>query len=130
MPALPGTEVSLYYELAGSGPPLLLIQGVGVSGECWRPQVSALTQHFQTLIFDNRGIARSVPCRGPITIEAMAQDAQALMDAAGWESAHVAGHSMGGVIAQQLLSAKGQVVLLPKGAGGWAPLLMSSSGKR
>jgi hypothetical protein len=31
---------------------------------------------------------------------------------------------------QQLLSAKGQVVLLPKGAGGWAPLLMSSSGKR
>ncbi|HEY6170092.1 MAG TPA: alpha/beta fold hydrolase, partial [Verrucomicrobiae bacterium] len=102
MSLLKQSDVELHYELAGSGPPVLMIQGVGVTGEGWRPQVNGLAGEFQTLIFDNRGIGRSIPCRGPVSIETMATDAQALMDAAGWESAHVVGHSMGGVIAQQL----------------------------
>jgi pimeloyl-ACP methyl ester carboxylesterase len=102
MATLKRPDVDLYYEVAGQGAPVLLIQGVGVVGEGWRPQVDALKQRFQTLILDNRGIGKSVPCNGPISIEAMAEDARALMDAAGWESAHVVGHSMGGVIAQQL----------------------------
>ena len=96
------TDVDLYYELSGEGPPVLFIQGVGVTGEGWREQVRALADTHQTLLFDNRGIGRSERCHGAISIEAMAADAQALMDAAGWESAHVVGHSMGGVIAQQL----------------------------
>jgi pimeloyl-ACP methyl ester carboxylesterase len=94
--------VDLHYGISGQGSPVLLIQGVGVVGEGWRPQVDALKHRFQTLIFDNRGIGKSIPCTGPVSIEAMAEDARALMDAAGWESAHVIGHSMGGVIAQQL----------------------------
>jgi pimeloyl-ACP methyl ester carboxylesterase len=102
MPILKRTDVELYYEVSGHGIPVLLIQGVGVVGECWRPQVNGLSKDFRTLLFDNRGIGKSLPCTGQITIEAMAQDARALMDAAGWESAHVVGHSMGGVIAQQL----------------------------
>jgi pimeloyl-ACP methyl ester carboxylesterase len=64
--------------------------------------VTGLQGEFQMLRFDNRGIGKSVPCDGEISIEAMAADARALMDEAGWESAHVAGYSMGGVIAQQL----------------------------
>lgn len=92
----------LYYELAGSGSPVLFIQGVGATGEAWRPQVNGFASDFRTLLFDNRGLGRSVPCRAPISIEGMAADARALMDAAGWESAHIVGHSMGGVIAQQL----------------------------
>ena len=95
-------DVELYYELSGQGTPILFIQGVGAAGEAWRPQVSELAGNFQTLLFDNRGLGKSVPCRGPISIEAMAEDARALLDAAGWSSAHVVGHSMGGVIAQQL----------------------------
>jgi pimeloyl-ACP methyl ester carboxylesterase len=102
MSTLKRPGVDLYYETAGQGPPVLLIQGVGVVGEGWRLQVDALGQRFQTLIFDNRGIGKSTPCTGPVSIETMAEDALALMDAAGWESAHVVGHSMGGVIAQQL----------------------------
>ncbi len=102
MAMLKRPDVELHYELAGSGPPVLLIQGVGASGEAWRPQVRGLAEDYQTLIFDNRGLGRSIPCRGPISIEAMAADARSLMDAVGWESAHVVGHSMGGVIAQQL----------------------------
>ena len=102
MSNLKRSDVDLYYELSGNGPPVLFIQGVGVVGECWRPQVRALEQNFQTLLFDNRGIGRSLPCTGSVTIETMAEDARALMDEVGWESAHVVGHSMGGVIAQQL----------------------------
>ena len=102
MSYLKHADVDLYYELAGNGVPVLLIQGVGVIGAGWRPQVSAWKDDFLTLIFDNRGIGKSLPCRGPITIEAMAADARALLDAVGWDSAHVMGHSMGGVIAQQL----------------------------
>jgi pimeloyl-ACP methyl ester carboxylesterase len=102
MSTLNRSNVDLYYEISGHGPPVLLIQGVGVVGEGWRLQVDALKQRFQTLIFDNRGIGKSTPSTGPISIEAMAEDARALMDVAGWESAHVVGHSMGGVIAQQL----------------------------
>ena len=102
MNSLARPDVQLAYELSGHGEPVLLIQGVGVVGECWRPQVDALKSDFQTLHFDNRGIGRSLPCSGPITIETMAADARALMDMAGWKSAHVVGHSMGGVIAQQL----------------------------
>ncbi|MDB6123831.1 MAG: putative hydrolase [Pedosphaera sp.] len=95
-------DANLYYELAGKGPPVLFIQGVGAAGEAWRPQVTALQNNFQTLLYDNRGLGQSLPCSGPITIEAMVQDARALLDAAGWDSAHIIGHSMGGVIAQQL----------------------------
>jgi pimeloyl-ACP methyl ester carboxylesterase len=102
MPELKRQDVELYYELSGHGPPVLFIQGVGVVGEGWRPQVNALQDRFQTLLFDNRGIGKSASCRGPITLEAMADDTRALMDAVGWKSAHVIGHSMGGVIAQQL----------------------------
>jgi pimeloyl-ACP methyl ester carboxylesterase len=102
MSELKRADVTLHYELSGHGPPVLFIQGVGVCGEGWRPQVSGLQGHFQTLMFDNRGIGRSLPCHGGITIEAMAEDARALLDVAGWKSAHVVGHSMGGVIAQQL----------------------------
>jgi pimeloyl-ACP methyl ester carboxylesterase len=102
MPTLKRADVELYYESLGMGPPVLFIQGVGVVGECWRPQVNALKESLQCLLFDNRGIGKSTACTGPITIAAMAEDAGALLDALGLESAHVVGHSMGGVIAQQL----------------------------
>ena len=104
-------DTSLYYELAGtSGPPVLLVQGVGVTGEAWRRQVEVLSQTCRTLAFDNRGIGRSLPCAGLISINAMAEDAFALMDAVGWESAHVVGHSMGGLIGQQMaIDAPGRV---------------------
>jgi pimeloyl-ACP methyl ester carboxylesterase len=102
MPQFTSPNGELHYELSGQGPPILLIQGVGCIGETWRPQVRDLESDHQVLIFDNRGIGRSQPCPGTISIEAMAADALALMERVGWSSAHVAGHSMGGLIAQQL----------------------------
>ena len=43
----------------GEGPPVLLVQGVGVHGDGWRPQVEALAPRFRCLSFDNRGIGHS-----------------------------------------------------------------------
>jgi len=93
----------LHYEIHGvDGPRVVLIQGVGVTGQGWSPQVEALSEAFQLLVLDNRGIGGSADHDGAILIEEMARDVQDVMDDAGWDSAHIAGHSMGGVIAQQV----------------------------
>ena len=102
MPVLPYKGCNLAYLLEGSGPPVLMIQGVGVLGSGWLPQLPALTPHFTCLTYDNRGLGKSQPVGAKITIPQLAEDALALMDAQGWDSAHVVGHSMGGVIAQEV----------------------------
>jgi aminoacrylate hydrolase len=86
----------------GRGPAVLLIQGVGVIGAGWGPQINALSARFRTIAFDNRGIGSSALGDAPLTIEAMADDALGIADAAGLDRLHVVGHSMGGLIAQQV----------------------------
>jgi pimeloyl-ACP methyl ester carboxylesterase len=95
----------LHYRVSGNpgGPRVLLIQGVGIHGEGWRPQLDALERDHACLIFDNRGMARSQPVGGAaLTIEQMADDVKAILDAEGWANVHVVGHSLGGLIALQL----------------------------
>jgi pimeloyl-ACP methyl ester carboxylesterase len=100
----------LAYEIQGAGPPAVFIQGVGVHGGAWAPQINALSEHYQCLSFDNRGLGRSQPLGARLTIQQMAQDTLALMDAQGWQSAHFVGHSMGGLIALHVaLSARERV---------------------
>jgi pimeloyl-ACP methyl ester carboxylesterase len=91
---------TLQYLRTGTGPPVLLIQGVGAVGEAWRPQVDGLGDRFSLIFFDNRGIGGSEARDGRVTIDEMAADALAIVDAEGIDRFHVAGHSMGGVIAQ------------------------------
>ena len=89
---------------------MVLIQGVGVHGGAWAPQVSALAENYECLSFDNRGMGGSQPVGSQLTIEQMAEDTLALMDAQGWASAHLVGHSMGGLIALHVaLSARERV---------------------
>jgi pimeloyl-ACP methyl ester carboxylesterase len=110
MPTLDTPGASLLYSRTGTGPPVLLIQGVGVVGNGWKPQVDGLRERFTLVSFDNRGIGASINRDGQLTIEAMAADALAVMDSQGVDRFHVAGHSMGGVIAQALaLAAPGRV---------------------
>lgn len=92
----------LAHAVSGEGPPVLMIQGAGMHGDGWLPQVEGLSDQFRCLRFDNRGMGKSQPIGAPLTIEQMGEDARVLMEAAGWESAHVVGHSMGGLIAQHL----------------------------
>lgn len=92
----------LVFQVEGSGPPVVLIQGVGVSGRGWTPQVRGLRSRFQCLTFDNRGMGESQPLGAAITVRQMAQDTLWLMTHLGWESAHVVGHSLGGPVALEM----------------------------
>ncbi|MEX2106531.1 MAG: alpha/beta fold hydrolase [Solirubrobacterales bacterium] len=93
----------IHYERAGSGEPLLLIQGMSGTHLAWgRPFSSLLEASFDCVAFDNRGIGLSGPVTEQFTIAEMADDTVGLLDALEIESAHVLGISMGGMIAQEL----------------------------
>jgi aminoacrylate hydrolase len=110
MPYLEQDDARLYYEVTGEGPPVLFIQGIGVVGTGWKFQTEALGGDFRCLTFDNRGIGQSTSLASFMSIEQMAGDALALVNANGWEKVHVVGHSMGGVIAQAFALASPQRV--------------------
>lgn len=102
-----------YLTAGDSGPAVLCIQGVGVAGQGWLPQIEVLSKQFQVVAFDNRGIGRSSASATPLTIETMAEDALAIADELGHERFHLVGHSMGGVIAQEVaLRAPGRIASL------------------
>ena len=94
--------VSLYWEDGGEGDPLLLIMGLGYGLEMWHRSRPLLERRFRVIAFDNRGVGRSDVTEPGFTIRDMAKDAEAVLDAAEVECAHVFGVSMGGVIAQEL----------------------------
>lgn len=94
--------VRLYWEEVGQGDPLLLIMGLGATHEWWGRVTPAVAPHFRTILFDNRGVGKSDVPPGPYSIAGMADDAVAVLDAAGAGSAHVFGASMGGMIAQEM----------------------------
>jgi 3-oxoadipate enol-lactonase len=108
---------ALHWESIGAGEPVLLIMGLGLSGGAWWRTVPVLSRSLRVITFDNRGVGRS-PSRYPrYTTEAMADDAVAVLDAAGVERAHVYGFSLGGMVAQQLaLRHAGRVRSLVLGA--------------
>src|SRR4026209_2325501 len=94
-----GTTIA--YEVVGpsTAPPILLIQGLGADRRGWVLQQAFLAHRFRCISFDNRGTGRSGKPPGPYSLEVMAADAVAVLEAAGVERAHVMGASMGGVIA-------------------------------
>ncbi len=93
---------TLVVERRGQGEAVLMIQGVGVAGCAWQPQVDALGDRYECITFDNRGVGASTGSLAQLTIERLAADALAILDTLGIERVHVVGHSMGGVIAQQV----------------------------
>ena len=94
----------LHYDVRGlpGREPLLMIQGLGADKSGWMLQRLPFAATVRTIAFDNRGVGRSDKPFGRYTLEQMADDAVAVLDAAGVDSAHVIGASMGGVIAQLL----------------------------
>lgn len=94
-----GTKI--YWDEQGHGEPLLLIMGLGYPSNAWYRTRPALAGRYRTIAFDNRGVGQSEMPPGPYPIPVMASDAAAVLDAAGVESAHIFGISMGGMIAQE-----------------------------
>jgi len=101
MPYVTRAGTTIYWEESGSGEPLLLIMGLGATLDWWNRLRPIVSTHFRTILFDNRGAGKSDVPAGPYSMPELAADAAAVLDAAGVESAHVFGASMGGMIAQE-----------------------------
>jgi 3-oxoadipate enol-lactonase len=102
VPSVRVNGTRLYYEEHGRGEPLLLITGFTISSAVFEPVLDAYGAQFRCLIYDNRGSGRSGAPVRPTSMAELAADAAGLMRAAGVESAHAYGLSMGGMIAQEL----------------------------
>ena len=93
---------TLYWESHGKGTPLVLVMGIGYDATLWGlHQVPFFSEHFQTIVFDNRDVGRSSQAAGAYTIADMADDLDGLLDGLGVEQAHLLGLSMGGMICQE-----------------------------
>lgn len=111
MPFADVTDGQLYYEVHGDGPPLVLVTGLGGVADFWRPHLAALAGTHKVIIYDHRGTGQSTKSPPPYTVDAMADDVIALMDALDIGSAHIFGHSTGGAIGQILGARHPQRVL-------------------
>ena len=137
-------SVAIAYDVRGQGPPLVLIQGLGVGRWGWEPVVDRLARQFRVIAIDNRGIGASDAPVGSYSTRAMAADVVAVLDDAGVASASVVGTSLGGMVAQELALAHPErvdrLVLVATIPGGrltapmplktaylltWAPLMRS-----
>ena len=100
--AVAADGIRIHYEVTGitKRAPVLLVQGLGGEKNSWNLQRAALALRHRTVAFDNRGAGKSDKPEGTYDLEQMADDAIAVLDAAGIESAHVVGLSMGGAISQ------------------------------
>jgi pimeloyl-ACP methyl ester carboxylesterase len=98
MPKINRDGVQIYYEVHGSGPPLILTHGYSSTTEMWQGQVEALAKQHKLVLWDMRGHGRSDYPEDPRAYsEALTMaDIAALLDAIGADSAIVGGLSLGG----------------------------------
>lgn len=92
--------ITIAYEITGSGPPLVLVAGLGYSRWMWHKMVPGLAENFTVLHYDNRGVGETDKPSGPYNAQLLAEDLCCLLEALGIEKTAVFGHSMGGFIAQ------------------------------
>ena len=98
MPTIDRDGVKIYYEVHGSGPPLLLTHGYSSTSGMWQGQIAALSKRHQLILWDMRGHGQSAyPEQASAYSEALTvADMAALLDAVGARQAIVGGLSLGG----------------------------------
>ena len=125
MPSAKVNGIELYYERAGSGPPVLFLNGSGSTLANVAPIIAVFARSLDVVAHDQRGLGRSAVPPGPYTMADYAADALGLLDLVGWPTCRVVGVSFGGMVAQELaVTAPERVDRLallctsPGGAGG------------
>lgn len=92
--------IEIAFEQRGSGPPLLLLTGLGGVGRAWGSHIDRFSDHYTTVVPDHRGTGASAKPKTGYTIQALAADMAGLVRHVGLGPAHVVGSSTGGAIAQ------------------------------
>jgi pimeloyl-ACP methyl ester carboxylesterase len=102
MPYARNGLVKLHWESVGEGPAVLLVAGRGMTVDGWWATIPVLARSFRVIAFDNRDTGRSSHMLWPYSLAQMAEDALAVLDAAGEQRAHVYGISLGSLVAQEV----------------------------
>ncbi|MBW7974852.1 pyrimidine utilization protein D [Bradyrhizobium sp. BR 10289] len=95
-----GKDAGIYYEVHGRGTPIVLSAGMGGSGSFWAPQLKALADRHQVILYDHVGTGHSEA--GSRSIAGMADDIACVLDHAAVDAAHVVGHAIGGIVGIEL----------------------------
>lgn len=102
--------IELFVEELGSGPPLVFVPGLGGDGRAFLMQARQLANRFRTLTVDPRDAGRSPRGTGSYTTADMALDLAAVLDRLDAAPAHIVGHSLGGLVAQELALQRPELV--------------------
>ena len=89
--------IKMYYEVYGSGKPLLMIHGNGGSGASFSENVSFFAKKYQVILLDSRAQGKTVDYNDSLSFEMMADDEAAFLTAMHIDSAYVLGFSDGGI---------------------------------
>ncbi len=95
--------IKICYSDHGDGFPIILIHGIGAKKETWIAQIGDLSKKYRVIAIDVRGTGKSDRPKVLYTMEMIADDIKGLMDHLKIEKAHIAGRSMGGMIAQNFV---------------------------
>lgn len=90
------------YIRVGSGPVFVLVHGFLSGWKYWEKQIDALSSKFEIIAFDNPGYGDEVDQTGPDSVNSFAQNILNLLDEQGVDKFYLLGHSMGGMIAQEI----------------------------
>lgn len=86
----------------GAGSPVVLVHGVGMDQRVWAPQVQALMQTHQVVVYDMLGHGHSALPAGPLDLGDYVEQLRELMQHLGLQLPHIVGHSMGALIALEM----------------------------
>lgn len=131
MPKIKANGAEFYYELQGKGHAVVLISGYGCDHMIWLQIAKNLSQHFQVLIFDNRGVGQTKDHGEALTAELCADDVMAIVNTLNLKKPHIVGHSMGGTIAQRIASRHGSEIrklAILNSAAKWRHAMLRSFG--
>ncbi len=126
MPFLETDKGKIFFAELGSGPPLLLLRGLGRSSRYWLGFEEILANSFHVILMDQRGLGRtSVPAAWTDSTAELARDVLDLMDHLDIQAFHVFGLSLGGMIALELAATAprrilSMIVANSSSQGGWS----------
>jgi pimeloyl-ACP methyl ester carboxylesterase len=105
VPTIAANGAELYYEVRGSGPAVVLIAGGGLDGDTFGPLAEILAPEFTIVVYDRRGLSRSLRPKGwtQTSVAEQADDAAALLQALRVAPAAIVGNSLGALIALELM---------------------------
>jgi pimeloyl-ACP methyl ester carboxylesterase len=110
MPDIQIKGITLYYETAGQGLPLLFLNGLGMSVRDWQNQAAYFSKEYRVITFDYRGQGASDKPPGPYSISLFCDDTAGLLRSIDAWPAHLVGLSMGGMVAFQMAVSRPELI--------------------